>query len=181
MVDVEAGVHPAVLRQAHRDVAVEVDDRYRESLAKRDRDSAQVAHRNRENHDRVDVALALQHAFEMTSPAGSHVALDQLARCTLGERLFRALLRPAHMGVAADARRQPLCAGEELALAIARVGLGSPPGCGDRTPTVWRQDQIDTGLVHALPDLPPRGRAAVAEVQIDGRDDAEKLRGAHDF
>jgi len=140
-----------------------------------------VAHRHRENHDRVDVALALQHVLEMTPPAGSHVALDQLAGRALGERLLRVVLRPAQMGVATDARRQPLGAGKELALAIARVRLRPPPGRGDWTPTIWRQDQVDAGLVHALPDLPPRGRAAIAEVQIDGRDDAKKLRGTHDF
>src|SRR5205807_10622680 len=35
------------------------------------------------------------------------------------------------------------------------------------------------GLVEALPELPPRGRAAVAEVEVDGRGRDEQLGHAH--
>jgi hypothetical protein len=46
---------------------------------------------------------------------------------------------------------------------------------------IGSEDQVDAGLIHAFPDLPPGRRAPIAEVQIDGRDDAEKLGRPHDF
>ena len=47
VVVVEARVHAAELRQAHRHVSVVEDDRHAEPLAQRGRDAAQVAHRER--------------------------------------------------------------------------------------------------------------------------------------
>ena len=58
VVPVEAGVHAAELRQAHRHVAVVEDDRDAEALAQGRRDAAQVRHRHGEDDDRIR-ALAL--------------------------------------------------------------------------------------------------------------------------
>ena len=68
---------------------------------------------------------------------------------------------------------------EHLAFAVARVGLGAPPGRFDRGPAVRREDQVDPGLVHPLPDLPPGGRAAVPEMEVDRGDDRKYLRRPH--
>src|SRR4051794_1082855 len=108
----------------------------------------------------------------MPLPTRRHVAPDQLARGTLAERLFGVLLGPAEVGVAMQPGGEALCSREELALAIARIRFCSPPRRGDRAPSVWRQDQVDARLVHPFPDLPPRGRAAVPKLEIDGRNDA---------
>src|SRR5206468_12995030 len=86
------------------------------------------------------------------------------------------VLVTSHVRVATQSRNTPTRPFEQLALALARVGLGAPPGRSDRGAAVRRQDQIDAGLVHPLPDLPPRRRAAVAEREVDGRDDREDLR-----
>ena len=84
-VDVEAGVTPAVLRQAHRHIRVVVHDRNPEALAERRRNATQMAHRHRENDHGVDVPLTLEDSFEMPLPTRRHVAPDQLARGTFAQ------------------------------------------------------------------------------------------------
>src|SRR5581483_2541092 len=95
---VEAGVVAAELRQAHRDVAVVVDDRDVEPLAEQRRDPAQVAHRDGEDDDRVDVPLALEQVDEVASPARRHPAPDRLPHPAVG--VARVALRPADVPVA---------------------------------------------------------------------------------
>src|SRR5262249_51244739 len=68
---------------------------------------------------------------------------------------------------------------ERLALAVARVRRRPPPGRLDRPAAVRRDDQVAACLVEPLPELPPRRRAAVAKVEVDGRGDREDLRGLH--
>jgi hypothetical protein len=42
------------------------------------------------------------------------------------------------------------------------------------------RDEVDPLLVESLPELPPRGRAAVAEVEVDGRRDGEEAGLRHE-
>ena len=70
MVVVEPRVHAAELGQAHRHVAVVEDDGHAEALAQELRDPAQVRHRDGEDDDRVDVALALEQRLEMLRQRG---------------------------------------------------------------------------------------------------------------
>src|SRR5262249_50386377 len=66
-----------------------------------------------------------------------------------------------------------------LALTVGRIRRGAPPGRLDRAAPVRRHDEVDALLVEPLPELPPGGRAAVAEVEVDRGRDAEQLRGTH--
>jgi hypothetical protein len=171
VVDVEAGVHAAVLGQAHRHVGVVVDDRDLEALSQGARDPAEMVERHGEDDDGVHIPLALQDLLQMAAPPRRHPALDDLPGSPLSSRLRRIVLGPAHVRVFLHARQHSLGSGEQLALAVARVWLGAPPGRLQPATTVGGQDQVDTGLVEALPDLPPSRRAAVAEVEIDRGDD----------
>src|SRR5215510_7687064 len=83
------------------------------------------------------------------------------------------------MRVALQLRDRVAGAGEELGLPVARVRLGPPPRSVDGSPSVWSHDQVAARLVEALPELPPGGRAAVAEVEVDRRGDSQDLRGFH--
>src|SRR5437764_7406343 len=177
VVVVEARVHAAELGQAHRHVAVVEDDRDAEALAQVRRDPAQVAHRDGEDDDSADVALALEDPLEVAPPARRHPAPDQLALqpagvagLGLGAPQVAVALEPG--GDAAGPRIG-------LALAVGRVRRRPPPGALDRPAAVRRDDQVDARLVHPLPELPPGGRAAVAKVEVDGRGDREDLGPAH--
>ena len=179
VVVVEAGVHAAELGQAHRHVAVVEDDRDPEPLAQRRRDAAEVRHRHGEEDDRIG-ALPLDEPLEMAPPARRHDAPDRLARDAVERRLLRLVLRPAQVAVALEPRQAAADGGVRLALAVGRVRRRPPPGRLDRAAAVRRDDEVDAGLVHPLPELPPGGRAAVAEVEVDGGRDGEDLRWLHD-
>ena len=178
MVPVEAGVHAAELRQAHRHVAVVEDDRDAEALAQGRRDAAQVRHRHREDDDRVR-PLALDEPVEVLLPARRHPAPDHLARHPVAEAVLRIVLGAAQVRVALEPRDEVARAGERLALAVGRVRRGAPPRRLDRPAAVRRDDEVDALLVQPLPELPPGGRAAVAEVEVDGGGDGEDLGRAH--
>ena len=179
VVVVETGVHAAELGQAHRHVAVVEDDRDAEALAQPRRDAAQVAHRDGEDDDRVDVALALEDPGEVAAPARRHVAPDHLARQLVGRRVGRVVLGTSQERVALQPRRHLARRREGLGLPVERVRRRPPPGRLDRAAAVGRDDQVGPGLVQPLPDLPPRGCAAVAEVEVGGRRNREDLRRAH--
>src|SRR5581483_704299 len=68
---------------------------------------------------------------------------------------------------------------ERLAFEERRVRRRPPPGRLDRPAAVRGDDQLGPGLVQPLPELPPRGGAAVAEIEVDGRGYGEDLRRAH--
>ena len=178
MVPVEAGVHAAELRQAHRHVAVVEDDRHAEALAQRRRDAAQVRHRDGEDDHRVG-PLALDQLLEVPAPARRHPAPDHLARHPVAETVLRIVLGAAQIAVALEPRDHVARARERLAFDVGRVRRRAPPGRFDRPPAVRRDDRGRHPPRRALPELPPRGRAAVAEVEVDGGRDGEDLRRAH--
>ena len=66
-----------------------------------------------------------------------------------------------------------------LALEVGRVRRGPPPRRLDRPPAVRRDDELGALVVQRLPELPPGGRAAVAEVEVDRGGDAEELGRTH--
>ena len=178
VVRVEAGVHAAVLGEAHGHVAVVEDDRDPVPLAQRRRDPAQMRHRNGVDDDRIR-PLALDEPLEVLLPARRHPAPDRLA----GDLVERALpgvgLLAAQVAVALHAGERVADDLVRLALAVGRVRRDAPPGRLHRAAAVGRHDEVDPGLVHPLPELPPRGRAAVAEVEVDRRGDREDLRRRH--
>ncbi len=179
VVVVEAGVHAAELGQAHGHVAVVEDDRNPEPLAQRRRNAAEVRHRHGEDDDRVDVALALEDPLEVALPARRHPAPDRLADEPVGDSVVRRVLDAAQVAVALQPGDGVAREGERLGLAVGGIRLGAPPRALDGTPPVRRHDQIRAGLVHPLPELPPRGRAAVAEVEVHGGRDGEDLGRLH--
>src|SRR6266540_1691095 len=179
VVVVEPRVHAAVLRQAHRHVPVVEDDRHVEALAEARRDPAQVRHRHGEDQHGGHVPLSLEDPLEMALPARRDVAPDRLAREPVADAVLGMLLGAAEQGVPAQASRETAGAGEELRLAVERVRRGPPPRRLDRLTAVGRDDQVGAGRVEPLPDLPPRGRAAVAEVEGGRRSDCEDLRRLH--
>src|SRR5581483_6119834 len=89
-----ARVGAAVFRQAHRQVAVVVDDRTVEALADRRGDPAEVRHRHGEDDDRVDPALTLDRALEMALPPRGDVTPDGRAHRSVPRRVARLVLRP---------------------------------------------------------------------------------------
>src|SRR5438270_4643332 len=173
VVVVEARVHPAVLGQAHRDVAVVEDDRNAEPLTQRRRDAAEVRHRYGEDDDRVDVALALEDPLEMALPARRDPAPDQLALAPVGVAGIG--LGPPEVAVSPEPRGEIADPRVGLALAEGRVGRRAPPGTLDRPAAVGGHNQVDAGLVHPLPELPPGGGTAVAIVEVDRGGDREDL------
>src|SRR5919197_6723130 len=130
VVVVEARVHSSELRQAHRHVAVVEDDRDAEALAQVRRDPAQVAHRNSEDDDRCDIALALEDPLHVALPARGDDAPDELALKAVG--VAGVGLGPAQVAVAFEPGGEVADAGVGLALAVGGVGLGAPPGALDR-------------------------------------------------
>jgi len=129
--------------------------------------------------DRVDVALALEDLLEVTLPARRHGAPDHLAYRFVGTRVLRVRLGAPQVAVALEPRRDMPCRRERLGLAVERVRRGPPPGRLDRAAAIRRDDQVDAGLGHSLPELPPRGCAAVAEVEVGRGRDGEDLRRLH--
>ena len=177
VVVVEAGVHAAELGQAHRNVAVVEDDGHAEALAKRRRYAAQVRHRHREDEHRVDVALALEDPLDVPLPARRDPAPHHFPDQPVG--VARVGLLTPEVPIALQARPRVARAREALALEVGGVRRGAPPRRLDRAAAVRRHDQVDADLVEAFPELPPRRRAAVPEVEIDRRGDREDLRGLH--
>src|SRR5205823_1966991 len=90
------------------------------------------------------------------------------------------LLRAAKVRVALQLRDRVAGARVGFRLPVRRVGGGPPPGRLDRATPVRSDDEVDTLLVKALPELPPGRGAAVAEVEVDRRRDREDIRGTHD-
>src|ERR671936_2841226 len=135
-----------------------------------------MRHRDREHDHASDVALALEYPLEMPLPAGRDIAPDRFTRQLVGDGVLRMHLGAPQERVALQPRGQSARPGEELRLAVERVRSRPPPRRLDGTPTVRRDDEIDADLVQPLPDLPPRGRAAVAEVEIRRGRDGEDLR-----
>jgi hypothetical protein len=177
VVVVEARVHAAELRQAHRHVAVVEDDRDTEALAQVRRDPAQVAHRDGEDDDRVDVPLALEDPLQVALPARRDDAPDELALEAVG--VAGVALGAPQVAVALEPGDKVADARVRLALAVGGVRLRAPPRALDGPAAVRRDDQVDPGLVHSLPELPPRRGAAIAEVKIDRRGDSQDLRRTH--
>ena len=102
------------------------------------------------------------------------------SRVALSKRgVLRAVLGAPEVAVALQPREPAAGRGEALALDPGRVRRGAPPGRLDRPAAVRRHDQVDADLVQALPELPPRRRAAVAEVEVDRGRDGEDLRRLH--
>src|ERR671931_934831 len=116
VVVVEPRVHAAELGQAHRHVAVVEDDRDAEALAQVRGDPAQVAHRDGEDDDRVDVSLPLEDSLQVALPARRDEAPDQLALCTV--RVAGLALGAAQVAVALEAGGEVADARVGLALAV---------------------------------------------------------------
>src|SRR5262249_57027804 len=116
--------------------------------------------------------------LEVALPARRDPAPDQLAHQSVRPRVRRIVLSSPEMAVALEPGDGIASVLEGLALAVTRVRFGAPPRRFDRAAAVRRDDQVAAGLVHALPELPPRGRAAVAEVEVDGGGDGQDLRSA---
>ena len=176
VVPVEAGVHAAELGQAHRHVAV-------------------VEHDGRPNFSRSADGMPRRCAIGTvnTITASGRSRSTRCSRClrqrgvtqrqitsrvTGRRRCPRDPPRRAGDAVALDPRDGVARPGERLALVVGRVRRGAPPRRLDRPPAVRRHDQVDALLVEALPELPPRGSAAVAEIEVDRRGDGEDLRPA---
>ena len=136
-----------------------------------------MAHRHGEDDDRVDVALALEQVDEMCAPARRHPAPDRLPDEPVG--VARILFGPAQVPVALQTRDHVAGPGEDLTLVVAGVRRRPPPRALHGPAAVRRDDQVGTGLVQALPELPPRRRAAVAEIEVDGGRDRQNLRSLH--
>ena len=120
----------------------------------------------------------LDEALEVPLPARRDPARDRLARELVERRLLGARLGAAEVAVALHAREHVADRLVRLALAVGRVRRGSPPGRLDRPAAIRRDDEVDAGLVHPLPELPPGRRAAVAEVEVDRGRGREDLRAS---
>ena len=176
MVVVEARVHAAELGQAHRHVAVVEDHRHPEALAQEGRDPAEVRHRDGEDDDRVDVALGLEQLRQVPLPARRHPAPDRLARRLVEDRLVGRLLGAAGSGRPSVTRARR--GRRRLALDPGQVRGRPPPRRLDRRP--GRASRSGRRRPRRGPSrLPPRGRAAVAVVEVDRGRDGEDLRRLH--
>src|SRR5581483_4568606 len=113
--------------------------------------------------------------FEMPPPARRHPPPDQLARHLVAEAVLGVLLGAAEMRVALQTRDGVARERKRLALAVGGVLGDAPPRRLDRPAAVRREDEVDPFRVEPFPELPPRGRAAVAEAQVDRRGDGEDL------
>ena len=178
VIRVEAGVHSTELGKAHRNVAVVEDDRDAEALAQRVGDAPQMRHRDREDDHRVR-PLGLDEPLEMPLPTRRHPARDRLARELVERRLLGIRLGPPQIAIALHAREHVSDGLVRLALAVGRVRSDTPPRRLDRPAAIRRDHEVDAGLVHPLPELPPRGRTAVPEVEVDRGCDREDLRRLH--
>ena len=119
VVVVEARVHAAELRQAHRHVAVVEDDRDAVTLAQVRRDAAEVRHRHGEDEDCVG-PLSLDEPIEVAAPARRHDLPDRLAGELVERALVGAVLGPAEVPVALEARQAAAQRRVALPLAVRR-------------------------------------------------------------
>ena len=180
MVVVEARVHAAELGQAHRHVAVVEDHRDAEALAQVRRDAAEVRHRDGEDDHRVDV-LSRSSTFVRCRCQRGVTQRQIVSRVSLVERgVLRVVLGAAEVAVALEPRERRRARLRSVSPStIGRVRRRPPPRRLDRPAAVRRHDQVDADLVEPLPELPPRRRAAVAEVEVDRGRDREDLRRLH--
>ena len=139
-----------------------------------------MRHGDREDDDGIGL-LGLDQALEVAFPARRHPAGDRLARQLVECRLLGARLGTTEVAIALDPRERVADGLVGLALAIRRVRRGSPPRRLDRTAAIRRDDEVDAGLVHPFPELPPGRRAPVPKVEIDGGRGREDLRSAHQY
>ena len=123
--------------------------------------------------------LPLDEPLEVAPPARGHDPPDRLARDAVEGALVGRVLAAAEVAVALEPREPVAHGGVRLGLAIGRVRRDAPPRRLDRPAAVRRDDEVDACLVHPLPELPPRGRAAVAEVEVDRRRDGKDPGGLH--
>ena len=178
VVVVEARVHASELRQAHRHVAVVEHDRNPEPLAECGGNASEVRHRDGEEHDGIG-ALSLDEPLEVAPPARRDDAPDRLTGDPVERRLLRLVLRAPQIPIALESGEAASDSSVGLGLAVRGVGSGSPPWRLHGPPPVRRDHEIDAGLVHPFPQLPPCGSAAVAKVEVDGGRDGDDLRRVH--
>ena len=127
VVRVEPRVHPSVLGQAHRDVAVVEHDRDAVALAQRLRDTPEVRHRDGE-HDHGVGPLRLDQALEVPLPTRRDPAGDRLSRELVDCRLVGIRLGPPKVAIALHARQDVSHHLIGLAFAKRRVRSDPPPG-----------------------------------------------------
>ena len=166
VVVVEARIHASELGQAHWHISVVENDRYPKPVAERRGYAAEMRHRDREEHNGIG-PLTLDEPLEMATPTRRDDAPDRLARDPVEPRLLRLVLGAPQVPVALEPCETASDGRIGLALAIGGVRSGTPPRRLDGPPTVGRDHEIDSGLVHPLPELPPGRSAAVAEVEVD--------------
>src|SRR4029453_11924274 len=121
---------------------------------------------DREDEDGVG-PLALDETVEMAAPPRRHHPPDRLPREPVERAVLGAVLGTPQVAIALQPGQAVAQSGVALAFTIGRVRRSAPPRRLDRTAAVRRDDEVDPGLVEPLPELPPRGRAAVAEVEVD--------------
>ena len=178
MVVVEARVHAAELGQAHRHVAVVEDHRNPEALAQEGRDPRKCAIGTVKTTT-ASTSRSASSTFVRCLPARRHPAPDRLARRLVEDRLVgRSSARRRYRSPFSRARAR---SGRRRLSPSTQVGFGAVRHHGDSTgrPPVGRHDQVGADLVEPLPELPPRGRAAVAVVEVDRGRDGEDLRRLH--
>src|SRR5689334_23442816 len=90
------------------------------------------------------------------------------------------MLLAAWVAVALKLRTERAQLRVRLGLEVGRVGRAAPVGRLDRPPAIGRDGELGPLVVQGTPELPPRGGAAVAEVEVDRRGDAEKPGSAHE-
>ena len=158
---------------AHRHVAVVEDDRDGEAVAQRRGNAAGVRHRHGEDEHGVG-PLALDELLEVPPPARRDPTPDRLARQLVERALVGRLFRAAQVAVALEPR-EPVA---HARVALPRGRSGSEPCATTGSRPAARgtaSRRVDAGLVEPLPELPPGGRAAVAEVEVDRRGKARIL------
>ena len=169
----------AELGQAHRHVAVVEDDRDAEALAQqrsgcRAGGSSGTVKTTTASTSRSRSSRSARGAGASAASPSARSPRGPSGRCRRGRaRHAGGSGRPSTRATRSRTRR------ERLALAVAGVRRSPPPRRLDRPAAVRRDDQVAAGLVQALPELPPRRRAAVAEVEVDRGRDREDLRGLH--
>src|SRR5439155_18618930 len=121
-------------------------------------------------------ALALDRADEVAAKTGSDRGPDRSPHSAVDEGVVRLVLRASHELLPLETRRELPRRHERLAFQIHRIVDRPPPGRLDRASAVRGDDEVGTGLVEALPQLPPRGSDAVSVREVDRRSDRQDLR-----